>query len=104
MFAVDIHTASFYARFSGLKDWTRSKGDRIVDRTSIARQPQDLICDALAEMLPSTVEEIAEATGLDAVTTSACLDRLAARYQVMFNPLTKRFSLPRNLCASGLAA
>lgn len=104
MFVVDIHPTSFYARFSGLARRTRSKSVYTMDQRDTAHQPQDLICGALAEMLPSTAEEIAEATSLDFVTVSACLDQLAARYRVMFNPLTKRFSLPRHRAVSGLAA
>jgi hypothetical protein len=104
MFTVDISAISFYARFPGLALRSRSKSVCTMDQKAKAHQPQDLICDALADMVPSTAEEIAEATGLDPVTAAACLDQMAARCRVMFNPLTKRFSLPRNRSAAGLAA
>jgi len=58
----------------------------------------------LAEMLPSTLEEIAEAAALETAVTLACLEDMAAGSRVMFNPLTKRFSLPRSAAAGGLAA
>src|SRR3546814_9703017 len=87
MFAVDLPVASLYARFAG-------RG-REVRRTARAGEPQDLIRQALAEMVPATAGEISEATGLDSLVTEATLEHMAARYQVMFNPLTKRFSLPQ---------
>ena len=104
MFSVEIPAMPFYARLSGLTSRSISRSDRAMDRTATPA-PQDLICSALAEMVPSTAEEIAEATGLDAATTQLCLDRLAGSYRVMFNPLTKRFSLPKVWnAAGGLAA
>jgi DNA-binding IclR family transcriptional regulator len=63
-----------------------------------------LICEALAVMRPSTAAEIAEATDLDPVAAARSLDFLARQQRVMFNPLTKRFSLPRPRTAPGLAA
>src|SRR3546814_14970030 len=57
MFAVDLPVASLYARFAG-------RG-REVRRTARAGEPQDLIRQALAEMVPATAGEISEATGLD---------------------------------------
>ncbi|WP_193369126.1 hypothetical protein [Pelagibius marinus] len=75
-----------------------------MDKETISEDPRRLICDALADMLPSTAQEIAEATRLDPVTAAACLDELVARYRVMFNPLTKRFSLPKAWPTSGIAA
>jgi DNA-binding IclR family transcriptional regulator len=66
--------------------------------------PQERIRSALADMLPSTAAEIAEAAGLEPVTAAACLEALAARCEVMFNPLTKRFSLPKSRLQTGLAA
>jgi DNA-binding IclR family transcriptional regulator len=71
---------------------------------AIETTPQERIRSALADMLPSTAAEIAEATGLEAVTAAACLEALAARCEVMFNPLTKRFSLPKSRPSVGLAA
>src|SRR3546814_15742399 len=73
MFAVDFPVASFYARFSGCSHEPR--------RTARIREPQEVIRQALAEMVPSTAEEIAEATGLDPVVVDATLDRMAARYR-----------------------
>lgn len=69
-----------------------------------ASAPEDLVCHVLAEMVPSTAEEIAEATGLAPATIEACLDRLTAHYRVMFNPLTKRYSLPRAASRPAVAA
>jgi DNA-binding IclR family transcriptional regulator len=71
---------------------------------AIETTPQERIRSALADMLPSTAAEIAEATGLEAATAAACLEALAARCEVMFNPLTKRFSLPKSRPSVGLAA
>lgn len=75
-----------------------------MDETAQLQDPRSLICKAMAEMLPSTAEEIAEAAGLDPATTAAYLDEMAARYRVMFNPLTKCFSLPKAWLNPGLAA
>jgi hypothetical protein len=88
MFAVDLPVAFFYARLYG-----RDRGD-----------PEELICRTLADMVPATTGEIAEATGLDARVVEATLDHMATRYRVMFNPLTKRFSLPRLGSARSFAA
>src|SRR3546814_11961762 len=55
-------------------------------------------------MVPATAGEISEATGLDSLVTEATLEHMAARYQVMFNPLTKRFSLPKLWAARRFAA
>lgn len=88
MFAMDLPVAaSLCARFSA------RRGNPC--RLARAAGPQDLIRRALAEMVPSTAGEIAEATQLDAALVEATLEQMTARYQVMFNPLTKRFSLPR---------
>lgn len=96
MFALDMPKAPVCARHSRpcKATWT--------SKPHFA--PQDLICAALHDMLPSTAEEIAEVTGLDPATTADCLDRLAARCRVMFNPLTKRFSLPKAGPHAALAA
>ena len=70
------------------------------------RQPQDLndpsarLIAALAEMLPSTLDEIAEAAAVERTTAEAYLARMSARCEVMFNPLTKRYSLPRPTAGS----
>ena len=95
MFVPDLPVSSFYARLSGRTSRSISRRDGVMPQTASSNDPQALICSALAEMVPSTAEEIAEATGLDAATAQLCLERLAGRYRVMFNPLTKRFSLPK---------
>ncbi|NIA67463.1 hypothetical protein HBA54_02555 [Pelagibius litoralis] len=59
---------------------------------------------ALAEMLPSTLEELAQATTLEAPTAQAYLAEMSARCVVMFNPLTKRYSLPKVTPGCALAA
>jgi len=101
MFAVEIPRIYFYARLPGLPQISKRRAEmsQIVETT-----PQERIRSALAEMLPSTAAEIAEATGLDPVSAAACLEALAARCEVMFNPLTKRFSLPKSRPLVGLAA
>ncbi len=62
------------------------------------------ICRALAQMLPATAEEIAESLGFEPGTVSAGLHQLMCRHRVMFNPLTKRYSLPKIQPGAGLAA
>lgn len=101
MFAVEIPGIYFYARFPKAR---KARAERATGGTVAAASPQDLICTALAEMLPSTAAEIAEASGLDPVTAAACLDGLTARCRVMFNPLTKRYSLPKAQPRAVLAA
>ena len=106
MFAVEIPRLYFYARFSGLPQISKRRvamSQPPANRTAEAT-PQEQIRSALADMLPSTAAEIAEATGLEPVTAAACLEALAARCEVMFNPLTKRFSLPKATANSALAA
>lgn len=92
MFAVEIPAIPFYVRLSGLMPRSNRRSDAAMDQKAEA---PDLICEALAEMVPSTAEEIAAATGLDPAVAEANLDRLTARCRVMFNPLTKRYSLPK---------
>ncbi|HMA15161.1 MAG TPA: hypothetical protein VKP12_10280 [Kiloniellaceae bacterium] len=76
-----------------------------MEQTADSRDPQALVCAALAEMVPSTAAEIAAASGLDAAEAEACLERLTATCRVLFNPLTKRYSLPKAWgAAGGLAA
>lgn len=72
-----------------------------MEQRADSRDPQALVCAALAEMVPSTAAEIAEACGLEAAETEACLERLTASCRVLFNPLTKRYSLPRGWRATG---
>jgi hypothetical protein len=97
MFAVDLPVAaSLCARFSG-----RSGN---AARAARAGEPRDLIRQALAEMVPSTAEEIAEAILLDPLMVEATLEQMTTHYQVMFNPLTKRFSLSKGRIVGGLAA
>ena len=69
--------------------------ERPTNQSAPAQDLPSQICRVLAEMLPSTAEEIAESAGLDRAMVSASLEELTRRYRVMFNPLTKRFSLPR---------
>ena len=95
MFAVEIPVIPFCARFSGWAGLSHRMSDRRMASSANIRSPQELINAALAEMVPSTGEEIAEATGLDSVTATAHLDRMSACCKVMFNPLTKRYSLPK---------
>jgi hypothetical protein len=104
MFAVEMPAIPFYARLSGRVSRSNRRSNRAMNSSTAARPPLETICEALAEMVPSTCEEIAFATGLDPVTTAASLDRLAVSYRVMFNPLTKRFSLPKTRTLGGLAA
>jgi len=104
MFSIEIPTIAFYARFPGLSRQTSSRTDRIMDQKSSNPDAQSAVLDALGQMLPSTAPEIAEAAGLDPVVAAACLDGLAQRYRVMFNPLTKRYSLPKAVAVTGIAA
>ena len=66
--------------------------------------PRRRLVSALAEMLPSTLEEIAQAAGLELATAQAYLAEMSARSRVMFNPLTKRYSLPKIMDDSSFAA
>lgn len=106
MFAVEIPRFYFYARFPGLTHSSKRRAamTQTPENPMAESTPQEQIRSALADMLPSTAAEIAEATGLEPVTAAACLDALAARCEVMFNPLTKRFSLPKATPKSALAA
>lgn len=104
MFAVERSVISLRARLSARKSRAI---DYAVARRNDKMNPQDphaLIRDTLADLLPSTVEEIAEATGLAAAVTAECLDALCARCRVMFNPLTKRYSLPKLRTQAEIAA
>src|SRR3546814_14619294 len=74
MFAVDLPVAAFYARLSGRP--------RNAGLTVPAVEPQEVIRQALAEMVPSTAEEIAEATGLDPVVVAATPHGMAAPHRV----------------------
>src|SRR3546814_14928169 len=73
MFAVDLPVASLYARFAG-------RG-REVRRTARAGEQQDLLRQALAEMVPATAGELDEATGLDPLVTEDAVEHLTARYK-----------------------
>lgn len=57
--------------------------------------PRDRLIAALAEMLPSTQDELGQVTALEPATVEAYLAEMSARCVVMFNPLTKRYSLPK---------
>ena len=104
MFAVEIPRSYFYARFSkAATPMTTSMTMTSLQQHADGVSPQQRILNALAEMLPSTVSEIAEAIGLDVTETNQRLDELLMRYRIMFNPLTKRYSLPKTSTA-GLAA
>ncbi|WP_340119637.1 hypothetical protein [Pelagibius sp. 7325] len=100
MFSVEIPVIAFYARFPGLS----SRINRTMDQKPSIADAQSAILDALGQMLPSTAAEIAEAAGLDPLVAAARLDDLAQRYRVMFNPLTKRYSLPKGTPVTGIAA
>lgn len=104
MFAVEIPRLYFYARFPGLPQVSKARTAMTQTPEAPETAPQDRIRRVLAEMLPSTAAEIAEAAGLDPVTAGACLEALAARCEVMFNPLTKRYSLPKAPSTHALAA
>ena len=104
MFAAEIPVISLTARLAGRKSRASNKADTPMISKPSSQDPRRLICAALADMLPSTSEEIAEATRLDPVTAVAHLEELTRSYQVMFNPLTKRFSLPKTWPKAGLAA
>lgn len=104
MFSVEIPAIAFYARFPGLSRNSSRRTDRTMDQKPTIADAQSAILAALGQMLPSTAAEIAEAAGLDPVVTAARLDDLAERYRVMFNPLTKRYSLPKGTTITGIAA
>ncbi|HIC82206.1 MAG TPA: hypothetical protein EYH07_18695 [Kiloniellaceae bacterium] len=70
----------------------------------VPEDPRALLTGALADMLPSTLEEVALAAGLEPATAAAYLADMSARCTVMFNPLTKRYSLPKTAFGSPLAA
>lgn len=100
MFAVEIAAFPIYARLSCRPECSK-RSPRAMKQTAERRDPQALVCTALAEMVPSTAAEIAEATGLDLATAEASLERLTATFRVLFNPLTKRYSLPKAWRTSG---
>lgn len=104
MFAAESPVTSICARLSGLTSRASNKAESDMDKEATSLDPRSAICTALADMLPSTAAEIAEAAGLDAAAAAACLDDLARRNRVMFNPLTKRFSLPKPWLTAGIAA
>ncbi|MEO3430367.1 hypothetical protein AAFN88_16035 [Pelagibius sp. CAU 1746] len=104
MFAVESRAVSLCACFARRKFRSRDKVGLHMDSKPASQDPRLLICRVLADMPPSTAEEIAQATGLDPETAAGHLDKLAAAYRIMFNPLTKRFSLPKARPAAGMAA
>ena len=104
MFAVDSSVVSLRALLSGQKRRANLEHARCRSDSMSSNTAHSLICDALAEMLPSTLEELAQATQLDAAAAAACLEDLAGRSRVMFNPLTKRYSLPKAALRPGIAA
>jgi hypothetical protein len=104
MFVAEIPVIAFCARLARRKARASSKSNAKMDKIATAQDACNLICEILAEMLPSTVEEIAQATGLAPVAAAAYLDSLVARYRVMFNQLTKRFSLPNAWPSTDMAA
>lgn len=108
MFTVEMPAIPFNARLSGRAAQRFSRSERAMQQNAPARSPaqgpHEQICAVLAEMVPSTAAEIAEACALDQATVEACLDSLTARCLVMFNPLTKRYSVPKAQRAPGLAA
>lgn len=104
MIAVEIPFFPFHARFSGRTSRASRQNDIAMNKDVTTSHAQELITSALAEMVPSTAAEIAAATGLDPVTAEACLEKLASSCRIMFNPLTKRYSLPQARPVAGLAA
>ena len=101
MFAVEIPGLYFYGRLPKVR---KAMSARTREQSIEVASPQERVRAALAAMLPSTAEEIAEASGLDPVTAAALLDEMAARCRVMFNPLTKRYSLPKRPLRTAVAA
>ena len=69
-----------------------------------AEDPRHRLQRVLGEMLPSTVDEVAQAAEMELPTAQAYLTELATRSKVMFNPLTKRYSLPKFVGDSSFAA
>jgi len=104
MFAAEIRFTAFAPLFRQCGVGTSKKAERRMNDKVHSEDVQALICAALAEMTPSTAGEIAEATGLDPLAAAAQLEELSRRQMVMFNPLTKRFSLPKARALPGLAA
>ena len=74
---------------------TRRGGTPQHDNKDVVDDPRQRLTAALAEMLPSTLEEVARAAGLELQTAQAYLGEMSAHSRVMFNPLTKRYSLPK---------
>lgn len=90
---------------NSLKQPSTRRGDSPQHETNDGLDdPRQRLTAALAEMLPSTLEEVAEATGLELATAHSYLAEMSARSRVMFNPLTKRYSLPRYLGDGSFAA
>ena len=104
MFAAEIRAKALPRWFQPQGRGAEGKTEHPMTDEACTSAPETLICEALAVMTPSTAAEIAEATDLDPVAAARCLDVLVRQQRVMFNPLTKRFSLPRPRTAPGLAA
>lgn len=104
MFAAEIRLTALAPLFRQGGGRVSRKTERRMNDTIHPRDAQTLICEALAQMTPSTAEEVAEASGLDLDAAAAQLEELTRRQRVMFNPLTKRFSLPKAGTLPGLAA
>lgn len=66
--------------------------------------PRGRLLAALAEMLPSTRDELSQVTALAPATVESYLTEMSGRCIVMFNPLTKRYSLPKATAECTLAA
>ncbi len=66
--------------------------------------PRGRLLAALAEMLPSTRDELSQVTALAPATVESYLTEMSGRCIVMFNPLTKRYSLPKTAPNGTLAA
>lgn len=104
MFAVESPVISLRTRLSERRSRASTMAAACRSDEMKHKDPHFLICDALAGMPPATAEEIAAATALDPAKTAECLQALGARSQVMFNPLTKRYSLPKLKLLAGRAA
>lgn len=73
-------------------------------KDGLSDDPRDRLLAALAEMLPSTQDELSQVTALAPATVEAYLTEMYSRCVVMFNPLTKRYSLPKAAPEGTIAA
>ena len=106
MFAAQINLLTLFCQNRQQATNHRDSGSRNPDGDGPAglEDPRHRLVSALAEMLPSTLEEVAQAAGLELPTAQAYLAEMSARSRVMFNPLTKRYSLPKILHDTSFAA